>query len=164
MKNIIILLAIALVCLTSCNKEIIEPNYIEVPEEVTDTTAWYERYANGGTLPTGNSTYTNELIGTTWVLTKMVASFSTSYPNDTIYFVDNVHYTLNNGAERNYQLNSLPSSSNFDLSLYYFSPFGGSNYSANIGKYFIDDEEINNVEFEGTQNSSSTIRAWLKKI
>lgn len=164
MKQILFIITVAIVGLTSCTKENFEPNYVEVPEEVIDTTAWNSGYGNGGTLPPNGGTMVNDLVGTTWVLTKIVSAFATEYPNDTIYFVDNTHYTLNNGAVRNYQLSSLPSSSNFDLSLYYFAPFGGSHYSGQVGQHFIDDAEINNVEFTDIQNPSTVTRAWLEKI
>jgi len=164
MKKIVFLITILGLVFTSCKKELLEPNYIEVPEVDVDTTAWNSGYGDGGTLPNGGGTFTNDLIGTTWVLTKIVSAFATEYPNDTIYFLDNTHYTLNNGAVRNYQFSSLPSSSNFDLSLYYFAPFGGSHYSGQVGQYFIDDGEINNVEFIDIQNPSTITRAWLVKL
>jgi hypothetical protein len=148
---------------SSCTKEEFEPR-VEV-EEVEDTTDWQDTYGNGGTLPGGGtSTQSNPLVGTKWVLTKMVSSFATEYPNDTITFESNTEYTIEGSAVRAYQLNSLPSSTNYDLSLYYFMPFGGSHYSGQVGYYFVDDGEINNIEFIDTQNSSSTIRAWFVKI
>ena len=162
MKKLIFLFAIVGLGLTSCTKEEFEPR-VEV-EETQDTTNWQNGYNNGGTIPTGGGTQTNPLVGTEWVLTKMVSAFATEYPNDTISFQTNTEYTLNGGAVRPYQLNSLPSSTNYDLSLYYFMSFGGSHYSGQVGYYFVGDGEINNVEFVDIQNSSSTIRAWFVKI
>jgi len=164
MKNLLFLITITILVFTSCEKQLIEPNYVEVSEAEVDTTSWNSGYTNGGTLPNGGGTFTNGLIETTWVLTKIVSAFATEFPDDTIYFVDNTHYTLNNGAVRNYQLSQLPNSSNFDLSLYYFAPFGGSQYSGQVGQYFIDDAEINNVEFTDIQNPSTVTRAWFEKI
>ena len=162
MKNLLLLLVIVL-SFAACNKQ--EP--LVPMEQVPD--AQYQDsitnpYINGGTLPTGTSNGDNQLVGTSWVLTKMVSSFATEYPNDTINFVSNTEYTLNGGAVRPYQLNSLPSSTNYDLSLYYFMSFGGSHYSGNVGFYFVDDAEINNVEFTDIQSTSTTIRAWFTKL
>lgn len=146
----------------SCTKNEPQPLYTYEPETV-DTIAWQSQYQNGGTVPTtGNQT--NVISGTRWVLTKYVTAFATEYPNDTIDFIDNTHYILNTNAERTYQLSSIPSSTNYDLQLNYFYPFGGSHYSAEVGYYFVDDGEINNAEFRDIQNSSKTIRAWFEKI
>ena len=77
---------------SSCKKE----EYILFVEEpeVVDTTSWQSTYNNGGTL-TGNPSQTNNLVGTKWVLTKVVSAFSTEYPNDTITFTTNNDYVLN---------------------------------------------------------------------
>lgn len=148
--------------LTSCKKDEDYEPWVNVPEQ-PDTTKWQDGYVGGGTLPNGTGTG-NKINGTKWVLTKMVTSFATEYPNDTLEFISNTQYTINGGIIRNYQLASIPSSTNYDLSLYYMSTFGGSHYSANIGYYFADDGEIENVEFHNIQNTTSTIRAWFKKI
>lgn len=164
MKNLLFILAIGAFSLTSCHKEDIGP-YVDVPEETQNPPEWDSGYEDGGTLPNGGSQpTTNDLVGTQWVLTKLVSAFATEYPNDTLTFVDNTHYTLNNGAVRNYQLSNIPNSNNKDLSLYFFAPFGGSHYSGQVGLYFVDDGEINNVEFEDIQDQSTTIRAWFQKL
>lgn len=162
MKNFIILIMI-FGFLISCNKQKIKPNYVSVSDEVVDTTAWNVGYVNGGTLPNTNNN-SNNLVNTTWILIKITSAFSTTYPNDTIYFVDNTHYTLNGGAIRNYQINNIIGSTNRELSLYYFAPFGGSHYSGQIGFNFINDGELNNILFEDMQNQNSIVRAWLIKI
>jgi len=145
----------------SCKKE----EFIaleEVPEEV-DKTNWQGTYTYGGTL-TGTGNQTNPLVGTRWVLTKVVSAFATEYPNDTIEFTSSDDYVLNQNEQRPYTLSLLPSSTNYELTLKYFMPFGGSHYSANVGYYFVDDGQINNAEFTNIQNTTSTIRAWFTKI
>ena len=130
-----------------------------------DTTTWVWQYTNSGTLPNwGNGNQTNELNGTKWVLTKVVTAFATSYPNDTIRFVSNTNYTLNNGAVRPYQLSSSAGSTNKTLALYYFAPFGGSHYSAQVGYYFVSDGYMANTEFTNIQNTTMTVKAWFTKI
>lgn len=156
---VLALIGIALL-LSSCKKEDYTP--YEIVEETQDTTHWQDGYTNGGTL-TGGS-YSNPLIGTKWVLTKYVSAFATEYPNDTIEFISNNTYKLNGGGDRPYTLSNIPSSTNYDLTLNYFSPFGGSHYSGNVGYYFVDDGEINNIEFTNIQNTSMTIRAWFEKM
>lgn len=137
--------------------------YQQVPENTYNPTDNTTLYTYGGTLPnSGNAT--NALVGTTWVLTKYVSAFATESPYDTINFVSINKYTINGGAVRTYQLSSLPLSTNYELSLYYFFPFGGSHYSGEVGNSFINDGQINNVDFINIQNSSSSIKAWFVKI
>ena len=160
MKNLFIIL-LALLALSSCKKENFGQYHSE-PEDTTNVPHDSTTYVYGGTLPSTGAV-SNDLVGTTWVLTKYVSAFATEYPYDTLNFVSNNGYTLNGGAIRTYQLNTIPSSTNYSLSLYFFFPFGGSHYSGDVGGMFIDDGQINNTEFTDNQNSSSTIRAWFVK-
>lgn len=163
MKKLLFLLVIATLGLSSCKKDEYEP-WVYVPEEPQDTSKWQDNYTDGGTLPYDTSNAPT-IVGTKWVLIKMVTAFATDYPNDTLEFISSNQYTINNGPiPRNYQLNSIPSSTNYDLSLYYFTPFGGSHYSANVGYYFIQDGVIDNAEFSNINNTTSKIRAWFKKL
>ena len=164
MKKIIYILAPILTVLflsTSCEKDEYEP-WVNVPEP-QDTTKWLDDYTDGGTLVNGTGS-DNVIKGTKWVLTKMVTSFATEYPNDTLEFISNTQYKINGTLIRNYQLSSMVGSTNYDLSLYYMTTFGGSHYSANVGFYFVDDGVIDNAEFHNIQNTTSKIRAWFKKI
>lgn len=164
---IILLGAVTCLFLASCNKEPITPGNYKAGTQENDTidNSWVNSYQNGGTIPTGGgTTQNNELFGTTWVLTKVVSAFATSYPNDTIKFVSNTNYTLNNGAVRPYQLSSSAGSTNKTLALYYFAPFGGSHYSAQVGFYFVSDGFMNNAEFTNIQNTTATTRAWFIKL
>jgi hypothetical protein len=163
MKKIFSLLLSSLI-IVSCKKEPITPGNYTAGTPQQDTTTWVWQYGNGGTIPTGGGTQNSELLGTTWVLTKVVSAFATSYPNDTIRFVGNNNYTLNNGAVRPYQLSSSAGSTNKTLALYYFAPFGGSHYSAQVGFYFVSDGFMNNAEFTNIQNNTATTRAWFVKI
>lgn len=155
-----------LTLLASCKKEPITPgNYKPNTPPEPDTTTWVWQYTNSGTLPNwGSGNQTNDLNGTKWVLTKVVTAFATSYPNDTIRFVSNTNYTLNNGAVRPYQLSSSAGSTNKTLALYYFAPFGGSHYSAQVGYYFVSDGYMANTEFTNIQNTTMTVKAWFTKI
>jgi hypothetical protein len=151
---------------TSCSKEEITPgSYSAGIPPPTVTPNWQNQYSNGGTLPNwGNVPSNNELVGTTWVLTKVVTAFSTSYPNDTIRFVSNNNYTLNSGAVRPYQITAGVASTNKTLSLYHFQPFGGSHYSGQVGYYFVSDNMISQAEFHNIQNSTNTVIAWFTRI
>lgn len=160
--KILFIVLLTVLALTSCKKEEFG-QYQQVPENTYNAPDDTTFYTYGGTLPNASNA-TNDLVGTKWVLIKYVSSFATEYPNDTIEFVSTNHYTINGGAVRTYQLSSLPLSSNYDLSLYYFFPFGGSHYSGELGNTFIDDGEINNVDFINIQNTSSNIKAWFVKI
>jgi hypothetical protein len=158
--TVILVLIMLITC--SCTKQ--EPIQKEEVKTEETTTSWEDEYSDGGTLDGGSTGIENPLIGTKWVLTKMVSAFATEYPNDTITFVDNDDYTYNTSAVRPYSLSVLPSSTNFELTLYYFAPFGGSHYGGQVGQFFVEDGEINNAEFINLQDESATIRAWFVKI
>jgi hypothetical protein len=160
MKQLLIILGLAL-SISSCKKY--EGNYQQVPDPV-DTTNWQDGYQDGGTLPGGGTQTQNTLAGTKWVLIKVVSAFSTTYPNDTINFVTNGAYVLNQNAQRTYVLSSVTGSTNKSLTLYHFYPFGGSHYSGQVGQYFVEDGIMSNIEFTDLQNSTATIRAWFVKI
>lgn len=160
MKQLLIILGLVL-SISSCKKY--EGNYQQVPDPV-DTTNWQDGYQDGGTLPGGGTQTQNTLVGTKWVLIKVVSAFSTTYPNDTINFVTNGAYVLNQNAQRTYVLSSVTGSTNKSLTLYHFYPFGGSHYSGQVGQYFAEDGIMSNIEFTDLQNSTATIRAWFVKI
>lgn len=164
MKNLLFLslITIILIGFNSCKKDEDYEPWVNVPE-TQDTTKWQDDYTDGGTL-VGNTNSGNKLKGTKWVLTKMVTSFATEYPNDTLEFISNTQYTINGTMVRNYQLSSIVGSTNYDLSLYYMTTFNGSHYSGNIGYYFAEDGVMDNIEFHNIQNTTSKIRAWFKKI
>lgn len=169
-KTSLVILFISLVIsflLASCDKEPITPgNYQAGTPATTNNSNWQDQYTNGGTLPNWGSggTQNNELVGTKWVLTKTVTAFATSFPNDTIRFVSNTEYTLNNGAVRQYQLSAGVASTNKTLSLYFFQPFGGSHYSGQVGYNFVVDGVITQAEFHNIQNTTQTVMAWFTKI
>ena len=163
MKNLLIVL-LSIVALTSCQKEDFGQYHSETVNTYNNPSD-DSYYVYSGTLP-NSGTATNDLIGTKWVLTKYVTAFATEYPNDTLDFVSANTYTLNGGAVRTYQLSSIPSSTNFNLSLYFFFPFGGSHYTANnIGQTFIQDWQINLAIFSDDQNTTQqNIRAWFTRL
>ena len=86
MKKLLFLLLILIVILSSCRKDDEYMPWTNTPEENNDTTQWQDNYTDGGTLPYDTS-YKSGIVGTKWVLTKMVTSFATEYPNDTIEFL-----------------------------------------------------------------------------
>jgi hypothetical protein len=160
----ILTFTILVITLVSCSKEPITPGNYEVgslPDKIiTDNESSYQ---DRGELPSWNSQI-DGLVGTKWVLTKMTVGFSTTYPNDTIKFVNSTNYVLNSNAPRPYNLTSSVASTNKTLTLYYFFPFGGSHYSGEVGQFFISDGEIKNCKFINIQNSTPNVTAWFKKI
>lgn len=161
MKNFIKLFIIG-VFLVSCEKEDLA-HYKTIEEPTNDSGNWSDNYSNGGVIPTGNG-FTNQLSGSRWVLTRVVSAFATTYPNDTIEFVSNNRYVLNQNAQRPYTLTLIQGSNLQSLTLNFFTPFGGSNYAGQISPYAYDDGELNNIEFTDLQNNTSKIRAWFEKI
>jgi hypothetical protein len=159
MKKVIFIGLVSL--LVSCKKQKLSP-YTQAPEPV-DTTVWQDSYSYGGVLPNlGGSSQT--LVGTKWVLRKVVAGFSITYPNDTIKFISNSSYVLNQNGQRPYTISGITGSTNKSLTLYFFLPFGGSNYSGQVGQYFISDGFMNNTQFIDLQNNTYNIIAFFEKI
>lgn len=159
-KFIFVILALGMI-FVSCKKD-----ELPTPTQTTanaDTTNWEDEYNNGGLLPT--NTNTNALEGTKWELIKYITgNLATQYVHDTLVFLPNYRYTLNGGASRVYQLSSITGSTNKQLTLDFFTSFGGSNYAGVVGAYFVEDGFINNAEFTDMQNSSIKIKAWFKKL
>ena len=68
-------------------------------------------------------------------------------------------------AVRKYTLSSIPGNINKELTFYYFTPFGGSAYSAQVGQYFVDDGELNSTHFTNLYDSQAPqLKAWFLKI
>lgn len=104
----------------------------------------------------------SELEGTTWVITKFINNFATQFPNDTLRF--NSHrYTINGGAQRNYNLTGGFGNNMSTLTLYGCTTFGGD-YSGMVLKSFIEDREINNTTFEELFNANNRVIAFLMRI
>ncbi len=149
----------------SCKKDTITPgNYGQPIPPPIDTTHWQNQYTNGGTTPNFGSNITTELVGTIWVLTKLQTGFSSSLPIDTVRFIDNTNYTINGGAVKPYQLTSGVASNSKTLTLNYHYPFGSGNYAGEVAGTFVTDSVIDNVEFKNIQTTSTTVRAWFKRI
>lgn len=165
MKNFKILsIPLILLLLTSCYKETY-PKYVSGPEPV-DTSKWENQYENLGVLPDPAAPVIthNAIYNTKWVLTKYITGFGTQQPNDTITFISDTHYKLNSQTtEYQYTINSLVGSTNYSLMLDFFSPFGGSHYSGQVGQNFVADGVMNNVIFTDFYGNAK-IKAWFKKI
>lgn len=163
-----LLTILTLFSLSSCKKEITPGNYT-LGEETLDTTTWQWQYANGGTLPNWGNGSNNELYDTKWVVLRYnIGGFSMAYPNDTIRFVDNSHYTLNNGLVADYltyQISPITGSTNKTLTLNFFSTFGGSNYSGQVGQYFVSQALSSEIPITFiNMQFNTTTNAWFIRI
>jgi hypothetical protein len=151
-----------LLIVTSCYKP--TGPYTQIPEDVDTQYMSKDEYIDGGLITYGGSEPNNILVGTTWVITKVVSGLSTNSPNDTLRFISDNRYTLNQNAQRLYTYSQITGSTNKSITLDSFYPFGGSNYSSQISPYAVQDGELNNIEFTDLQNNTKIIKAWLKKI
>lgn len=160
MKKIAILLFVIFV---SCRKEPITPgNYVTTPAPA-DTSHWYNAYTNGGTLPSwNNGASDNELIGTTWILTKIVINYSTTIKNDTLHFLTNTKYRVGNDTA-NYLV--YPSQNNVTLTFQPLIPVNYMQCSTNqLGLGFAQGQYITGVEFINPYNINTNFKAWFTKI
>jgi hypothetical protein len=154
-----------LLLLVSCKKlETGNKFVLDVPKKDT-VTDWRYAYVDNGKLTNTPTEVRNILYGTTWVLTKYVKDFATEYPNDTIHFINNNQYLINSETYiRKYSINGVNGTSNNNLNLYFFSPFGGSHYSGYVGYTILVDNEMNAIEFSDSENKNTNIKAWFIKI
>ena len=124
-----------------------------VPEEVVKYTPT-EGYTPSGTLPTVVASNNSDLVGTKWVLTRTSIPYTgVKRPNDTIEFRTKNKYYLNSGnAARGYTMVSDINRTTKTLTLYYFYPFGGGQYSGQLNGMFVVDRVINNAEFRNIED------------
>jgi len=151
----------------SCKKESEMTNYsnVKTVAEKKDSINPEAEYSYGGIIPISTSSNNNKLYKTKWILRKYVSGFSTEYPNDTIEFINNNEYKINNsGLIRTYVLSKATSTTNYDLQLNYFSSIGGSHYYGQVGYYFVEDGEINGITFVDVYKESIKIKIWMVKI
>jgi len=152
---------------TSCEQWEYDSPYDDgVPFVDTNISDWHNNYPDSGVLNNEIIILNNPLFGTKWSLTEYRVGFGPiQHPHDTLYFVNNTSYTINNDTMmRGYKLSFLTFSTNKELTLYYFSPFGGSHYSGQVGANFIYDGKINNASFTDLQNPNIKIQAYFERI
>ena len=119
----IVLTTTMLLLTISCKKESEMTNYtaVKTVAETKDTINPESEYVYGGIIPITTESTNNKLFKTKWILKKYVSGFSTEYPNDTIEFINNTEYKINNsGLIRTYVLSKTTSTTNYDLQLNYF--------------------------------------------
>ena len=111
---------------------------------------------NGNT----NSTIT----GTKWVVVRYNNGLSGNvYPNDTLDFITDNTYTINNGSPKNYTISNVTGNNNKSLSLYSFSTIGGD-YAGQIMGSYLTDGQINNAQFHDLFNVNNTVTIWMIKL
>jgi len=154
------------ILLISCQKEEITPGNYHLGQQTIDTTTWKYVYNNGGVVPSwGNTSDSNELIGTRWVLTYLQIGFSTPpLPPDTLNFISVSKYTINDGSERPYQLSNNVATNSKTLTLYFHYPFGSGNYAGQVASTFVSDGVILNCEFKNINTPTTVVRASFSKI
>ena len=163
--NYLFILILSCVCFISCKKEEITPGNYQTTQPVTETTNWQDQYGNGGTVPTWTNSDTNEIIGTTWVLTFLQIGFSTPpLPIDTIRFINTTTYTINGGTPKPYTLTTGVGVNSKSLTLNYHYPFGSGNYVGEVASSFVSDGVILNCEFTNTNTTTTTIKASFIKL
>lgn len=117
-------------------------------------------YNYGGVIGI-NLTPSPTLVGTTWIVRKYTKDFSTTFPNDTLNFISNTDYTINNLPVRNYNLSSIIGSNMKSLSLYSFTTLGGD-WTGEVQSTFINDRVINMAKFYNLF-SSGEATVWMER-
>ena len=113
----------------------------------------------------GGSTSTNtSLVGTKWVVTKFIQNFVSTYPSDTLEFISNTQYKVNNSTPRTYNLSGIVGNNMKSLSLYSFTTLGGD-WSGQVQSTFINDWVVNNANFTNIMNTNSpSTRLWMVRL
>ena len=148
MKKIIILLTLSIIII-SCKKKdkiIINTNPIENP-----------------TIPNNN------LFGTKWVLTKYLDDTTYTVKNDTILFIDNYTYKLNNNLNIfQYSTNvTINDSTKQKLILYNFKPIINYNLMGTISSNIKDSIRMDSIRFKDLNVNNSNSKKfflWFKRI
>jgi hypothetical protein len=119
-------------------------------------------YEYGGVMPS-RANYDNGLVGTKWVLTQYYDGFANVYPKDTLHFINNYQYTINNGTMLRYSLSNIVGNNNSDFTLYGLTTIGGD-FSAQVPSSFTSTGELNSVKFKDVWKVQNDKTVWLEKI
>ncbi len=121
----------------------------------------YYGYVYQGSVTNNNNV--NEIIGTKWVVTRFYDGFANSYPNDTLFFINNNKYTINGGTQYNYTLNNIFGNNMSEITLYNFYTIGGD-YSGTIPSDFISNGVLNSVQFNDIFGVGTSKKVWMTRI
>jgi hypothetical protein len=147
---------------TGCKKD--NPTPYIPPSE--DTTTYQNPYTNGGVLPNWtNGTQTNDLVGTTWVLTKIMNGFGSTTMHDTIHFVSNNKYYVGSDTTNSALYTLYSAQNNMTLT---FKPLIPVNYmhcsTDELGLGFANGSQIIGVKFVNLYDTNTNFKAWFTKI
>ncbi len=162
-----ILTIILLLLLTGCTKEVITPGNYYPKAELIDSSKWQDDYVNGGVIPTfgNNNIQSNELVGTTWVLTKILTNYGVTLLSDTLHFLSNGRYYVNSDSLTiaHYSLYQVQNYMTLE-----FKPLIPMNYmfckTSNLGVGFANGQQIISVYFTNYYNTRPFFFAWFTKI
>ena len=122
-------------------------------------------FTYGGVWANPNTSNSNNMTSQKWVVTRYNNGITGNvYPNDTLEFVSQTQYKINNGSLRNYSLSSVVGNNMKSLSLYSFTTLGGD-WSGQVQSTFINDRVINNALFTDMFNVNNyETRIWMTRI
>ena len=149
--------------ITSCQKETPKPT----KTKTKDSTVYVDPYTNGGVLPdwTGGNVDNNELVGTTWVLTKIINGFGTTIMHDTLHFVTNNKYYVNSDTTNSSSYTLYSAQNTMSLTFKPLIPVNHIMCGTNeLGIGFASGSQIIGVQFKDTYNTSNTFKAWFTKL
>jgi hypothetical protein len=163
-----IIVSLVLFSVYSCKKEVTPGNYV-LGEPTTDTTTWQWQYTYSGILPNwGNGSINNELVNTKWVIRRYnIGGFNMTYPDDTLFFINNTNYLINGfqASFQTYQITNITGSTNKSLTLNFLQTFGGSNYSGQVGQFFVTQGLSSEIPIVfNDMQSNITLNSWLSRI
>lgn len=115
--------------------------------------------------------YFNDFSGSKWVIIQYDNTLTnlSTFPQDTIHFIDNDNYQINDGPIREYYYRIYkPDNNEFqsqsfppELMLFNCTTFGGDYYAA-IDRENINDNELNNILFR--RSAEHSVIVWLERI
>jgi len=157
-----ILTVVLLMFLCSCKKETPKP----VAKPTTDTTTVIDPYVNAGVLPDWTTgTQTNKLVGTNWVLTKVINGFGTTVMHDTLHFVTYNKYYVGSDTTNSANYTLYSAQNTMTLTFEPLIPVNHIYCSTNqLGPGFESGPQIIGVEFKDPYNTGNTFKAWFTKI
>ncbi len=127
-----------------------------------------EDYSYGGVWQYNYAVTSNTTLiglgGTKWVISRYDRGMEPYYPNDTLTFLSNNTYTINNDVtERRYSIYNVTNSNMSSITLYGLTTLGGD-YSGEVLTQGLIDGELNNNTFNSIWNNDVEVNVWFRKI
>ena len=124
-----------------------------------------ENYIYAGVLDDWGSNHgINDLVGTKWLISRIYNGYPYTTTDYTLTFLTGTTYQIDSLEPRTYTFSDIVGVSDKSLTFNFFTPLGGSNYSGQVGAFFIEDGMVNGNKFYRYYDQSTVFKIWMEKI